>query len=512
MDFIRARDGKLLCGGRPMLLKGVGLGGWLLPEGYMWQLYTNCDRPRRMEALIENLCGKEYQAEFWRRYYEAYITERDFDYIAAQGFNSVRLPFNARHMLRCDSLNEEYVGFIDRCVRLCEERGLYVVLDMHAAPGGQTGQNIDDSERDFPELFTDPENEKRLVLLWGLLAQRYADCPAVAGYDLLNEPLTKRHAALYPKLLPLYRRLIREIRKNDSQHMIILEGLHWATDFSVFDELTREQANQNIMLQFHKYWSPPDAESLAPFLQTALRLNVPLYCGESGENNTDWYTAAFPVYERLNISWCFWSYKKMGVKNSVSVFETPKLWGKLTEFLDAGGEIRDACGLFDSLLESIGRSTFNGNVVRAVMRRAPLQIPCEAYDVSDIRSRKTGGALLRQSESASLVFADRHVGVPDYRRYGGEPQPESERILLRLSAGDAVGYSFTADAVCRAEVVFSGKGSLTASCAARTSEASAKGICELEGIAPDTHRQTLWVRCTSGTVCLDYIDIKLSKA
>ena len=62
------------------------------------------------------------------------------------------------------------------------------------------------------------------------------------------------------------------------------------------------------------------------------------------------------------------------------------------------------------------------------------------------------------------------------------------------------------------EVVFSGKGSLTASCAARTSEASAKGICELEGIAPDTHRQTLWVRCTSGTVCLDYIDIKLSKA
>ena len=189
MEKLYVENGRLMAGGAPLLLRGFGLGGWLLPEGYMWKFYTKCDRPRRIEALIEELCGAEYAASFWERYYDSYITEADIRLAAENGFNSVRLPFNARHLME-----PGYLRRIDDCVRWCGRHGIYAILDMHAAPGGQTGQNIDDSERDLPELFMRPEHQDELCALWEMLAARYSGEAAVAGFDLLNEPLVKKDA------------------------------------------------------------------------------------------------------------------------------------------------------------------------------------------------------------------------------------------------------------------------------------------------------------------------------
>ena len=96
MEFLQTRDGMIYKGSEPFLIRGMGLGGWLLPEGYMWKFYTKCDRPRRMEALIEKLCGKEYAASFWKRYNSTFITEQNLAWISQQGLNSVRLALNSR--------------------------------------------------------------------------------------------------------------------------------------------------------------------------------------------------------------------------------------------------------------------------------------------------------------------------------------------------------------------------------------------------------------------------------
>ena len=77
MGFVHAEGTKLVRDGSDVFLRGFGLGGWLLPEGYMWKLHGDCNRPRRMEALVERLCGPEYAEVFWRSYLDHYITERD---------------------------------------------------------------------------------------------------------------------------------------------------------------------------------------------------------------------------------------------------------------------------------------------------------------------------------------------------------------------------------------------------------------------------------------------------
>jgi len=256
MSFLRTA-GKYMVNesGEKIYLKGVGLGNWLLPEGYMWKFGAQGDRPRRIEKVVEDLIGKEKAERFWREYRRRYITEADIKRIAELGFNSVRPALNAR-LLLAEGENPVYLeeGFrlIDSLIAWGKKYGIYVILDMHGAPGGQTGANIDDSLNNTPGLFMDAGNQDRLVDLWVTLARRYKDEPAVAAYDLLNEPLPIQSgaAARYKHLLvPLYKRITAEIRKVDQKHMITLEGFDWSNDWSLFDA----PFDRNVFYQFHYY-------------------------------------------------------------------------------------------------------------------------------------------------------------------------------------------------------------------------------------------------------------------
>lgn len=501
MDYLHAREGAIYCGSTPFILRGMGLGGWLLPEGYMWGFHTKCDRPRRIEALITELCGADYAQTFWQQYYDHYITEQDIIWIAEQEMNSVRLPLNARHLFSVSSdgtvvFESATLRYVDDCLRWCKQHNLYLILDMHGAPGGQTGQNIDDSENDIPELFTNSENQNALVAMWELLASRYRNEPAIGGYDLINEPLPKWSSQYNGQVLPLYRRLISVIREIDNNHMIILEGCNWSSDFSIFDDFSPDEAADNIALQFHKYWSDPDEESLADYLETSRRLHAPLWMGEGGENNLSWYTYAFPMYERLNIGWCFWSYKKMCTPNSPVTFAQPCEWKRVIAYLDGGEKpsVGQAQSIFDAFLISISNGEYHPEVIRALMRKPDVEICAAAFDAARIHSKRKHGALFRRNSCASIAFVDGHIGEVDWCRYDGEEQPQDQRLVLCLNAGDAVDYRIRGQCVT-VKVYFNGEGRL-----------------ELEGIPlisgescavriPESEMMTLI--CTEGSVAVD---------
>jgi endoglucanase len=373
--YVRAEGRKLVNGeGRELLLRGVGFGNWLLPEGYMWKFPKEGDRPRRMERMVENLIGPGKAALFWELYYDRYITEEDIIRIAAEGFNSVRVPINARFLMKEGMLplqvKEHRLAYIDRLIAWCREHRLYVILDLHGAPGGQTGTNIDDSERDQPELFTDDKNKQLTVELWRMLAARYKDEWIVAGYDLLNEPLPDWFAEYNHHMMPLYKEIIQAIREVDQRHMIILEGVHWATDWSIFTE----KLDSNLMLQFHKYWSTPDTESLRPFLDKRVEWDVPIFMGEGGENNNDWYAQAFQLFEDHSISWNFWPWKKLDTKNSPCSIPMPVDWNLLVRYLE-GGERPDTDSAERILWEfldhlPLGQCAYHEEVIRALFRKA----------------------------------------------------------------------------------------------------------------------------------------------
>src|SRR3712207_5794801 len=144
--------------GRPLFLKGINLGNWLLPEGYMFKFKT-ASSPRLISTVVNQLIGEDEARRFWKAYRDNYVTAEDVRFIKRSGFNSVRVPFNYRlFVTEGEPQRLEGVGYemLDRVVGWCRREGLYVVLDMHGAPGGQTGDNIDDSWG-YPFLFESAE-------------------------------------------------------------------------------------------------------------------------------------------------------------------------------------------------------------------------------------------------------------------------------------------------------------------------------------------------------------------
>ena len=459
LDWISADSKALKAGNTPILLRGMGLGGWLLPEGYMWRLPKSIDRPRTIEKLIQDLCGKDYAQRFWVRYHELFIGEDDIRFIKDHGFNSIRLPFNARTLFVMDdheiSFCDPIIKLIDKCIHWCRTHGIYVILDMHGAPGGQTGANIDDSEHDQPQLFQEELFQSQCVTMWRMLAMRYAHEPTIAGYDLLNEPLPEWFSQYDTKVMPLYRRIRDAIREVDTRHMLILEGTHWATNWTIFNELAIDPFDSNYMLEFHKYWNNPDKESIAKFLYYRNLLEVPVFMGEGGENNLWWYTVLFPLLEELNISWNFWTHKKMDGQNSVVSFNRPTNWNLLEHMVDHRDSVSssDAIEIFEGFLESLqqvrlpsqNNPHYQHAVICSLKRLPPIEIPAEGFCEAHITVEKTAGAEFRIGEKATIAFCDGHVGPVDFCRQAGEPQPEDQLLCVRLHAGEWLEYLVTCE-------------------------------------------------------------------
>ena len=362
--FLRTEGTDLVNGrGERVLLLGWGLGNWLLCEGYMWGLgeFARFDRPRRIEQTLELLTGEKYAARFWKGFRENYVAEADLALMAEMGCNSLRVPISARLFLEDEPklhFREEGFQRLDTLLDACERHGLYVFIDLHAAPGGQTGANIDDSVDDLCRLFIDDAQFEKGLALWEELARRYKDRWIVGGFDLLNEPIRpvrfEGDADLdgyEPRLREFYAEAIRRVRRHDKRHIVALEGIHWATDTGIFDH----RWDDNMVMQFHRYGCPPDIDSLREHLEAARRLNVPLWLGETGENTLAWLSAMIPLAFRMGVSVTLWPWKKLETDNSpCSVFE-PEGWEEIREYLRGGTQpgFERAQQIFDRLLSNI---------------------------------------------------------------------------------------------------------------------------------------------------------------
>lgn len=330
--FVTTRGQDLIAAdGQPLLLKGINLGNWLLPEGYMFKFKT-ANSPRLIQTVINELVGEDEGRRFWKTFQQNYITREDIRFIKRSGFNSVRVPFSYRLFATEATpakLEGEGYRLLDDVVSWCRQENLYVILDMHAAPGGQTGDNIDDSWG-YPFLFESAESQDLVVNIWRKLALRYRNEPIVIGFDLLNEPIAHYFdaAKLNPKLEPLYRRVVAAIRTVNRNQIIFLGGAQWNTNFKVFGP----PFDSKLVYTFHKYWMDVNQAAVQEYLDFRNKYSVPIWMGESGENTDEWIASFRTLLERNNIGWCFWPYKKLDATSCVASINPPADWDAIVDF------------------------------------------------------------------------------------------------------------------------------------------------------------------------------------
>jgi aryl-phospho-beta-D-glucosidase BglC (GH1 family) len=319
--------------GKQLKLKGINLGNWLLPEGYMFKFKT-ASSPRLIYTVINQLVGEDEGRRFWKNFRDSYITVEDIRFIKQSGFNSIRVPFNYRLFVSGDDpqkLEGEGYERLESVVRWCKQEGVYVIFDMHGAPGGQSGDNIDDSWG-HPFLFESAESQDLTVKIWQKIAARYNNEPIVLGYDLLNEPIATHFNADYfnPKLEPLYRKIVAGIREVDKNHVIFLGGAQWNNNFKVFGPPFDSQ----LAYTFHKYWMEVNQQAIQEYVDFSKKYNVPVWMGESGENTDEWIASYRTLLENNDIGWCFWPYKKLDATSCIASVNRPTDWEAIINFAD----------------------------------------------------------------------------------------------------------------------------------------------------------------------------------
>lgn len=320
--------------GESFLIQGINLGNWLNPEGYMF-LFKDVSSYRLIDQAFREMVGPDFTDQFWKTFKDNYITREDIAYIKQTGMNSIRLPFHYKLFTDEDYMglksNQDGFARVDSVIKWCKAEGLYVILDMHDAPGGQTGDNIDDSYG-YPWLFESETSKQLFSEIWKKIADRYKNEPTVLGYDLLNEPIATyftNKEEINKLLVPVYKRGVEAIRSVDPNHIILLGGAQWNSNFSMFDE---KAIDSNMLYTCHRYWCDTLQSKLQDFIDFRNKVNLPLYMGETGENTDEWVGGFRRLMERNNMGWHFWPYKKMEKTSCMVHIKKPANWDLIVEY------------------------------------------------------------------------------------------------------------------------------------------------------------------------------------
>ncbi len=403
--FLKA-DGKKIVNakGQNVLLRGEGLGGWMLQEGYMLGIYKDAQQ-NKIRSRIEEMMGVKETEEFYDVWLHNFIQKKDIDSMHNWGFNSVRLPMH--YNLYTLPLDKEPVtgentwldkGFAltDSLLSWCKANHMYLILDLHAAPGGQGNDiNISDRDPNKPSLWQSEANKQKTVALWKKLADRYKNEQWIGGYDILNEPnwgftdsVNDRNGTKEQNNAPikkLFQQITTAIRSVDKNHLIIIEGNGWGNNYNGI----LPTWDKNMVLSFHKYWNYNKPENIQRIIDARDKYNVPVWLGETGENSNVWYTEEIRLLEKNNVGWSMWPLKKMGSNNPLEI-KSNLNYDAVKDYMNGHGREPKESNVYSGLLElavyaRVENNIFHKDVIDAMFRQpfSAEAIPFRLHQLKD---------------------------------------------------------------------------------------------------------------------------------
>ncbi len=354
MEILKTNNGQIVTlKNKTIRLHGWNIGGWLNMEDFI-NGFVGAEH--NLRATMARILGRDKAQFFFDRLLDHFFTEDDVKAMAKLGANVIRIPFNYRHFER-DDQPFEYLedGFkrLDQAFAWCAKYGMYVILDFHAVQGWHNPDWHSDNAHVHILLYQHKHFQDRFVGLWKEMAKRYKNHPALAGYDLMNEPCTQVKYDEYDSenynwdaLNAVHRKAAHAIREIDSKHLIFVEGDNFACEFDGLD-ITFDD---NLVVSSHNYMSPTGGGEPYPGeidglywnrdivaaefgmhsgTRLAFKHRKPIFVGEFGT----WYGGypeAIPyraaalddqlgVFDSAGVHWAVWTWKDISSMGSYNL-------------------------------------------------------------------------------------------------------------------------------------------------------------------------------------------------
>ncbi|KAG1829063.1 glycoside hydrolase [Suillus variegatus] len=362
MSYLKVSGTKVVDGGgKEVVLRGAGLGGWMNMENFI-SGYPGCEF--QIRAALAEVVGPIKSEFFFDKFLEYFFQEEDAKFFKSLGLNCIRLPFNYRHFE--DDLNPRVLkegGFkhLDRVIDLCAQHGIYTILDLHAAAGGQNTDWHCDAGTHIANFWLHKDFQDRTIWLWKELAKHYANNKWIAGYNPLNEPTDSTHTAV----IKFYDQVYDAIRSIDTEHVIFFDGNTFASDFSHFGDMHKKWQNTAYSIHdYSVYGFPASPEDYISSDEQRQRMKksyerkrewmdqhgLCVWNGEWGpvyarkqydglatdainERRYKVLKDQLAIYNQDRLSWSIWLYKDIGFQGMVYVSQETSYMVLLKDFL-----------------------------------------------------------------------------------------------------------------------------------------------------------------------------------
>lgn len=178
---------------------------------------------------------------------DSMITKKDFDSIAAMGFNHVRLPID-EEQLYDEQMNHDESGFklLHNAIQWSLENNLNIIVDLHILRSYHFN-----SENAKPNsLFENKEDQEKFLSIWLDLQKELKAYPNErVAYEILNEP----NAPSFEVWNKFVAKFIETIRKEEPNRMLVIGANYWQVPSS-FAYLSVPENDKNLILSFHFYF------------------------------------------------------------------------------------------------------------------------------------------------------------------------------------------------------------------------------------------------------------------
>ena len=353
LDFLKTDDTQIKNNygkGNCVYLRGTNIGNLFVQES--WMSSTDARDQKTINENLENRFGRDKKNALIEQYESSYFTSEDILKLKELGMSVIRVPFTYMNFYEKNDqgqwkLKPNAFTRLDWIIEQCSEQGIYTILDLHGAFGSQNGQDHSGEVIDKVEdvtFYKDPNLKYLTLELWKEVAIRYRKNPAVAGYDILNEPgekagTTKEYHWDY------YNQIYKIIRAVDPEHIIIMEACWTALDLPQ----PSKYGWQNVVYEFHHYvWNGEKSVTmqklLANLLVASLKIfKVPIYIGEfTFFELPEAWSYVLNLFNVNGYHYTSWSYKSnnagtWGIYNqkgtekvnptSTDINEIMRLWG-----------------------------------------------------------------------------------------------------------------------------------------------------------------------------------------
>ena len=444
-DFIKAQD-KILRNeygmGSKIILRGVNAGGWLVQEPWMCPTRSSntIQDQKTIEHTLVSRFGEEKAQELLNVYQDNFWTESDFDNCEKLGMNVIRLPFWYLNIIdESGEFREDAFARIDWFVEQAGKRGIYVILDMHGAPGSQNGEVHSGDINSGLGLWTGADviyNQNLFIKVWKLVAEHYKGNSIIAGYDLLNEPYSEAGKYTDSQVWTLYNTAYEAIRSIDRDHLIIMEAT-WEPYNLPNPSL---YGWENVMYEYHSYNYDNITDSNAQLesinkkinLINEMAYNVPSYIGETSFfANMDSWTKCLTALNNTDISWTIWNYKVTG--------DGTNSWGLYNMNIDSANLKRDS---FETIKKKWSASVTNGSYINKEL----VQV-IDKFILYSFSQIKIGDAAI--SSVANQIYTGKSITPSVLVKYGNRTLVENTDYTLKYENNIECG---------EATIIITGKG------------------------------------------------------